>query len=101
MQRSITELHTEFQQTIAASQLIPDNTDADRARWERAQDRCCKIAKRITRTPAQNIEEMLLKIRAATWSLGEGEEFNALSSLRGDLQRLRKPPKTDCCGALP
>ena len=127
---SIPELYSDFECALAAARTIPDTTEANRKRWERAVAKSDRIAKQIVRAPAASVNEMILKIRVVGWSVGiackpmrdlfrkpvraddenlrhvrrslealdgwkphgftKGEEFDALVSLRHDLQRLQQ-----------
>jgi hypothetical protein len=118
MRHSISGLYRDFEQLWAASQAIPDTTDAERQRWECVMAKCSRIASQIVKASASNIDEMLIKIRVAAWDIGDaweksdlshksqkhleeldrwtpsqqlkGAEYHALVSLRGDLHRLKE-----------
>ncbi|MBX9841081.1 MAG: hypothetical protein K2Z80_04650 [Xanthobacteraceae bacterium] len=82
-------------------------------KWERANDKAYDIAGEIVMAPARDVEEMLLKIRVVGFTIGvphkrlddldhwqpgrtaNGEEYDALVSLREDLKRLSAP--IVCC----
>jgi hypothetical protein len=102
--KSISNLYADFEKAHAAYQTLPTEPEKP---FERAVDKCGRIAWRIVKAPANNLDEMLIKIRIAGWAAGAphkrldqldrwmpngactGEEFAALVSLREDLHRLK------------
>lgn len=109
-QKSITKLYADFEHAVAKSKALPPLpkgvlTDP---RFDKAVDRCSKIAWHIVKAPANDIDEMMLKIAVAGWCMGAHhkknlseldrwqpqklfatEEAYALVSLRDDLRRMR------------
>lgn len=102
---SITDLYSRFATAVAARELISDDTEENRLRWERAGIPLHKLAGRIVAAPAANADEVLLKIRVVGWAIGagekleeldhwtpgrllRGEEYTALASIREDLRRM-------------
>ena len=67
--KSVTALNREFERARGAYKAIPPNEDkpSEHKRWERALDRVDKIAHGLVATPAETIEEMLIKARAVAW----------------------------------
>lgn len=108
---SITVLYKDFEKAHAAAQAIPSPKppSISSKEFDRATVKCGRIAERIVTAHANNIDEMLLKIRVAGWCAGapfthklerlsdwkpdgkllRGEEFDTLVSLRDDLQTLQ------------
>jgi len=106
--KPITALYRDFEAAHSAVQEAPD------AKVDVSIEKCRKIAADIVKLPAQNIDEMILKIRIAlrcagpllsgetlasidAWKAGvpgehrpdyEPEQFDCLCSLRDDLLRL-------------
>lgn len=102
--QSITQLYGELEKAVAATKAIPEGSQFDQA-----VARCNRIAKTIVNAPARSIDEMLLKIRVVGWSAAaisfdsldnadnwqpdqftEGDEYDALVSLREDLRKLKQ-----------
>src|SRR6266705_42482 len=109
--RSITDWYRDFERAHAAYQGITDTEGTGKIRWERLLDQCARIARRIVNARADNVGEMLLKIRVAVWDIGDikyqrledldrwrptrfspGAEHDALASLRDDLRRVQLGP---------
>jgi hypothetical protein len=109
---SITDLYKDFAKAHAAYQAVPKPKppSVTSKEFDRAVSKCANIAARIVTAPAHSIDEMLLKIAVAGWSVGaaggydlatledwkphaltssNGEELEALVSLRDDLRRLQ------------
>ena len=107
---SITDLYKDFAKAHAAAQAIPEpmSPSVSSKEFDRAIKRCGDIAARIVKAPANGIDEMLIKIAVAGWCVGgaadlatledwtphalvssNGEELQALVSLRNDLRRLQ------------
>ena len=106
--KSITELYGNFETAHSAAQVGPEATQ------DVAIGMCRTIAAEVVNLPAENVDEMLLKIRVALrcagalwsgetlasidgWKAGEPdyhrpdyepEQFDCLCSLRDDLLRL-------------
>ncbi len=100
--QSITELYAQFETAVAAAHALPEIPAGQSTEpFDRAIDKCSKIAWRIVKAPAQGIDEMKLKIAVAGWCMGAGdknwhpgglienEEAYALATLREDLRRLQ------------
>ena len=105
--RSISDLYKDLERAVTTTLAIPSDREYEPMN-NRAVRKCCLIAKKLARTRAASIDEMLLKIKVAGWSAGakfnledcdrwtpreigvEGDEFDVLVSLREDLRRLKQ-----------
>ncbi len=85
----ITDLYGQFEKSRRAAYAITTNTPAKQAKFDRAAAGLGRMAARIAKTPANTVDEMLLKIDAV---LAEGEDAQrqCLVSLRDDLRLLRR-----------
>ena len=107
VRKSITALYQDFEAAHSAAEEAPD------AKTDVAIGKCRKIAAQLVKLPAENIDEVILKIRVALrcagalrsgetltsidgWKAGvpgdhrpdyEPEQFDCLCSLRDDLLR--------------
>jgi hypothetical protein len=104
--RSITKLYSDFEKAWEALTEIQAHSD-DRRRT-RALGKAGFLAQQIVEASATSVDEMLLKIRVTGWTIGarhkkledldnwwpsrfaRGEHFDALVSLRADLQRMKR-----------
>ena len=107
--KSITDLYKEFERAVAAKNALPQLPIGalDDPDFDRAVEKCGKIAWQIVKAPAQSMSEVQLKIAIAGWRLGardkdltelqhwqpdglyEHEDAYALATLRDDLRRLQ------------
>jgi hypothetical protein len=114
--RCVSDLYREFETAIDAMNAMPPSKEVHDRPFERAVDKCSRLAELIVRARASNIDEMLLKIRVVGWCASArrgaasavesryldgydnwkpdgfwvlGEQFDALVSLRADLRRLQ------------
>jgi hypothetical protein len=105
---AVTDLYKKFEKAYARFQAIDreDGSGDISKAGDRALERCGSIARQIARTPARDIDELLLKLRATIWDVNcgpldeidnykpvphdLGAEYAFLSSLRRDLLRLKR-----------
>jgi hypothetical protein len=111
--RTITQLYADFEKAVAAMEATPSTSGnkLSNPAFDRATDKCANIGQTIMTTPANSIDEMLLRIRVVGWSTGiphngslanldhwdpaargNSEEFQALASLRAELRLLKANP---------
>lgn len=108
--KAITKLYAEFELAHRDMQAIPPvkSVKDDTKPFERAVDRCSRIAWKIVKAPARTLNEMLIKIRIAGWCAGamkpnyqladlddwqptplcNSEELHALVTLREDIREI-------------
>jgi hypothetical protein len=99
--KSVTARYAEFERALAASVALGNcNSEDEWQKYCRAVSKCTTIVERLVAEPSRSVAEMLLKIRASTFTcndnreLGEGLEDlqdanNLLVGLNADLKRLR------------
>jgi hypothetical protein len=106
--KSITALYAEFQKAHAAYWACTyPRDDARQKQCDAAIDKAAVIAQRIEKTPADSVDEMLIKVRLMIWDMGLRDSKNldalhrwrpsypddvGLASLRDDLRRLQAAP---------
>jgi hypothetical protein len=104
---AIADLYKKFEKAHATFLAIDRRANSGNVSkaGDRALERCGSIARQIARTPARNIDEVLLKLRATIWDVSSapideidhwkparfeiGAEYGYLGSLRRDLLRLK------------
>jgi hypothetical protein len=82
---SITDLHAQFEKARAAASAIPSAKEAE---FDRAAAKVGRIAARIAKAQANNLDEMLLETGAVTKEGGYEEDHDCVLSIRDDLHRL-------------
>ena len=92
--KSVTALNREFERAHAAFKAIPSSKDK---RWEPASDRCYTAAGLVVATPAETINEMLIKTRAIVWMI-EGEKIVNIAAWRPN--RMCDETAGDCLASL-
>lgn len=105
---NVTRLYGKFERAFAVMTAQKTSSPAAEKAFERKVRNCSNLAWAITKAPAANIAEMLLKIKIAGWAIGvphknkldnldnwqaggmmaPGEECYTLTSLRDDLRLL-------------
>jgi hypothetical protein len=119
--RSITELYAMFVKVHDSCRVAEVELNAvgeggaAQKEFERLLEKCSRIARRLVRTPAADIDEILLRLRVTAWDIGhfryarledldrwrpdrfsKGIEYEALAATRDDLVRLRAALEPPC-----
>jgi hypothetical protein len=106
---SVPELYVQFERAHAAYQAIPSaiGDKLSNPAFDRAVEKCARVADRIAKAPASTVAEILIKLRVAAWSadngtgqslsrldywqprrLNPGAEWATLATVRDDLERM-------------
>jgi hypothetical protein len=72
--KTVTQIYRSFEDAYTAMQSMPPSNgqpqDAAERAFKRSVQKVSALAWRIVKAPANSIDEMLLKIRVAGWSMG-------------------------------
>jgi hypothetical protein len=80
---SLPQLYAQLERATSIVRAWPAATDpnASTTAFDRAVDKCCRIAEKIAVAPARNVAEILIKLRVAAWQAANGPAAKSLADL--------------------